>query len=184
MFGYQPLGSDEPAALLLNQTAFWVGPIAGPSGSAVSPRLSGWTAQPGICRPSPAPPPCFPRHRCQWPPLSPSDSLSGAVRAVANRLKPVGGDGASIGGMLIWCMGKVVHRYVGVMRRPPAGTQPSRAGNSYAGNRRSEPEGWRWENVFGYQPGIRSRQRRAGGAPPSSFTNLPHASAHFTLALV
>ena len=34
--------------------------IAGPSGSAVSPRLSGWTARPGICRPSPAPPPCSP----------------------------------------------------------------------------------------------------------------------------
>ena len=31
--------------------------IAGPSGSAVSPRLSGWTARPGICRPSPAPAP-------------------------------------------------------------------------------------------------------------------------------
>ena len=51
---------------------------------------------------------------------------------MANRLKPVGGDGASIGGMLIWCMGKAVHRYVGVMQE----------GNSYAGNRRSEPEGW------------------------------------------
>ena len=46
--------------------------IAGPSGSAVSPRLSGWTARPGICRPSPAPPPCSPGTDCQWPPLSPS----------------------------------------------------------------------------------------------------------------
>ena len=46
--------------------------IAGPSGSAVSPRLSGWTARPGICRPSPAPPPCCPGTDCQWPPLSPS----------------------------------------------------------------------------------------------------------------
>ena len=46
--------------------------IAGPSGSAVSPRLSGWTARPGICRPSPAPPPCPPGTDCQWPPLSPS----------------------------------------------------------------------------------------------------------------
>ena len=46
--------------------------IAGPSGSAVSPRLSGWTARPGICRPSPAPPPCSPSTDCQWPPLSPS----------------------------------------------------------------------------------------------------------------
>ena len=39
--------------------------IAGPSGSAVSPRLSGWTARPGICRPSPAPPPCCPSTDCQ-----------------------------------------------------------------------------------------------------------------------
>ena len=39
--------------------------IAGPSGSAVSPRLSGWTARPGICRPSPAPPPCSPGTDCQ-----------------------------------------------------------------------------------------------------------------------
>ena len=46
--------------------------IAGPSGSAVSPRLSGWTARPGICRPSPAPPPGSPGTDCQWPPLSPS----------------------------------------------------------------------------------------------------------------
>ena len=46
--------------------------IAGPSGSAVSPRLSGWTARPGICRPSPAPPPCCPSTDCQWPPLSPN----------------------------------------------------------------------------------------------------------------
>ena len=46
--------------------------IAGPSGSAVSPRLSGWTARPGICRPSPAPPPCSSGTDCQWPPLSPS----------------------------------------------------------------------------------------------------------------
>ena len=46
--------------------------IAGPSGSAVSPRLSGWTERPGICRPSPAPPPCSPGTDCQWPPLSPS----------------------------------------------------------------------------------------------------------------
>ena len=82
---------------------------------------------------------------------------------MANRLKPVGGDGASIGGMLIWCMDKAVHRYVGVMQE----------GNSYAGNRRSEPEGWRWENVFGYQPGIRSRQRRAGGAPPRNLAGNP-----------
>ena len=34
--------------------------IAGPSGSAVSPRLSGWSARPGIFRPSPALPPCCP----------------------------------------------------------------------------------------------------------------------------
>ena len=46
--------------------------IAGPSGSAVSPRLSGWTARPRICRPSPARPPCSPGTDCQWPPLSPS----------------------------------------------------------------------------------------------------------------
>ena len=46
--------------------------IAGPSGSAVSPRLSGWTARPGICRPSPARPSCSPGTDCQWPPLSPS----------------------------------------------------------------------------------------------------------------
>ena len=46
--------------------------LAGPSGSAVSPRLSGGTARPGICRPSPAPPPCSPGTDCQWPPLSPS----------------------------------------------------------------------------------------------------------------
>ena len=46
--------------------------IAGPSGSAVSPRLSGWTARQGICRPAPAPPPCCPSTDCQWPPLSPS----------------------------------------------------------------------------------------------------------------
>ena len=39
--------------------------IAGPSGSAVSPRLSGWTARPGICRPAPAPPPCCPSTDCQ-----------------------------------------------------------------------------------------------------------------------
>ena len=62
--------------------------IAGPSGSAVSPRLSGWTAQPGICRPSPAPPPCCPSTDCQWPPLSPNpDSLIGVeVRAVARQV--------------------------------------------------------------------------------------------------
>ena len=34
--------------------------IAGPSGSAASPRLSGWPARTGICRPSPAPSPCSP----------------------------------------------------------------------------------------------------------------------------
>ena len=39
--------------------------IAGPSGSAVSPRLSGWTARPGICRHAPAPPPCCPSTDCQ-----------------------------------------------------------------------------------------------------------------------
>ena len=44
--------------------------IAGLSGSAVSPRLSGWSARPGICRPSHALPPCFPGTDCQWPPLS------------------------------------------------------------------------------------------------------------------
>ena len=37
--------------------------IAGPSGSAVSPRLSGWTARPGICRPSPRPTPGQALHR-------------------------------------------------------------------------------------------------------------------------
>ena len=44
--------------------------IAGLSGSAVSPRLSGWPARPGSCRPSPALPPCFPGTDCQWPPPS------------------------------------------------------------------------------------------------------------------
>ena len=39
--------------------------IAGPSGSAVSPHLSGWTARPGICRHAPAPPPCCPSTDCQ-----------------------------------------------------------------------------------------------------------------------
>ena len=34
--------------------------IAGPYGSAVSPRLSVRPARPGICRPAPAPPPCCP----------------------------------------------------------------------------------------------------------------------------
>ena len=34
------------------------------SGSAVSPRLSGWPAQPGSCRPFPAPPPCCPGRDC------------------------------------------------------------------------------------------------------------------------
>ena len=37
--------------------------IAGPSGSAVSPRLSGWPARPGICRPSPRPTPGQALHR-------------------------------------------------------------------------------------------------------------------------
>ena len=37
--------------------------IAGPSGSAVSPRLSGWTARPGICRHAPAPAALLPKHR-------------------------------------------------------------------------------------------------------------------------
>ena len=46
--------------------------IAGQYGSAVSPRLSGWTARPGICRPSPAPLPCFPGRDCLSPPLSPN----------------------------------------------------------------------------------------------------------------
>ena len=53
--------------------------IAGPSGSAVSPRLSGWTARPGICRPSPAPPPCSPGTDCQWPPLSPSPKMASSA---------------------------------------------------------------------------------------------------------
>ena len=58
-----------PAGSLAGVIRPW---IAGWSGSAVSPRLSGWSAQPGICRPSPALPPCFPGADCQWPPLSPS----------------------------------------------------------------------------------------------------------------
>ena len=37
--------------------------IAGSSGSAVSPRLSGWSARPGICRPSPLPTQGQARHR-------------------------------------------------------------------------------------------------------------------------
>ena len=36
---------------------------AGPSGSAVSPRLSGWTARPGICRPSPDTATLLSRHK-------------------------------------------------------------------------------------------------------------------------
>ena len=46
--------------------------IAGLSGTAVSPRLCGWPVRQGICRPSPAPPPCFPSTDCRWPPLSSS----------------------------------------------------------------------------------------------------------------
>ena len=42
------------------------------SGTAVSPRLCGWPVRQGICRPSPAPPPCFPSTDCRWPPLSPN----------------------------------------------------------------------------------------------------------------
>ena len=45
--------------------------IAGLSGSAVSLRPAGWTARPGICRPSPAPLHWFPGTGCPWPPLSP-----------------------------------------------------------------------------------------------------------------
>ena len=41
--------------------------IAGPSGSAVSPRLSGWTARPGICRHAPAPPPWWTSRKSSGP---------------------------------------------------------------------------------------------------------------------
>ena len=69
--------------------------ITGPSGSAVSPRLSGWTARPGICRPSPLPTQGQALHR--RPALQAQiasgllsrpapDSLAGVeVRAVARR---------------------------------------------------------------------------------------------------
>ena len=46
--------------------------IAGPSGSTVSPRLSGWTARRGNFRPSPLPVPWFPSTGFRWLPLSPS----------------------------------------------------------------------------------------------------------------
>ena len=42
----------------------------GLSGSAVSPHLSGWSDRPGIFRPSPAQPPCFPGTGSPSPPLS------------------------------------------------------------------------------------------------------------------
>ena len=62
--------------------------IAGPSGSAVSPRLSGWPARPGSCRPFPAPPPCCPGTDCPSPPLSPSPSrfIGVEVRAVPRQV--------------------------------------------------------------------------------------------------
>ena len=69
--------------------------IAGPSGSAVSPRLSGWTARPGICRPSPLPTQGQALHRRPAPQAQIAsgllsrpapDSLAGVeVRAVARR---------------------------------------------------------------------------------------------------
>ena len=46
--------------------------IAGLSGSAVSPHLSSWSDRPGIFRPPPAPPPCFPGTGSPSPPLSPN----------------------------------------------------------------------------------------------------------------
>ena len=68
--------------------------IAGPSGSAVSHRLSGWTARPGICRPAPAPPPYCPSTDCQWPPpfsrgFTSLNSSSGVLRY--SRTPPHGG---------------------------------------------------------------------------------------------
>ena len=53
--------------------------IAGPSGSAVSHRLSGWTARPGSCSPAPAPPPCCPGTDFQWPPPPPSPRLASSA---------------------------------------------------------------------------------------------------------
>ena len=62
--------------------------IAGPYGSAVSPRLSGWTARPGICRPAPAPPPAAQAQIASGLRSRPApDSLSGVeVRAVARQV--------------------------------------------------------------------------------------------------
>ena len=72
--------------------------IAGPSGSAVSLRLSGWTARPGICRPSPRPTPGQALHRRPAPQAQIAsgllsrpapDSLIGVeVRAVARQSLP------------------------------------------------------------------------------------------------
>ena len=60
------------------------------SGSGASPRLSGWSARPGICRPAPAPPPCCPGTDCQWPPLSsnPRRLIGVEVRAVPRQSLP------------------------------------------------------------------------------------------------